>query len=220
MKAAVIESFGDLDKIKLTTIPEPVAGDDEVLISVSYAGVNPVDGKIVKGLLKDRMPYQFPIVLGWDGAGEVVAIGKTVTNIKLGDKVHAYFRKPEIRWGTFCERATCLAKDVAIVPEKLSMQEAAVIPLAALTAWQALFDTAHLKAGQTVLIHAGAGGVGSYAIQLAKNAGAKVYTTASASNHSYVHKLGADVVIDYTKESVTQRIKKDHPEAVDACLIP
>ncbi len=215
MKAAIIEAFGDLDKVMLKDIPEPIPGDEEVLISLSYAGVNPVDGKIVKGLLKDRMPYQFPIVLGWDGAGEVTAVGKAVTNIKPGDKVHAYFRKPEIRWGTFCERATCLAKDVAVVPAKLSMQEAAVIPLSALTAWQALFDTAHLKAGETILIHAGAGGVGGYAIQLAKNAGAKVYTTATGANHSYVTKLGADVAIDYTKESVTQRIKKDHPEGVD-----
>lgn len=215
MKAVLIESFGDLDNLVIKDTVEPVMGEEEVLISLSYAGVNPVDGKIAKGFFKEQMPHQFPIIMGWDGAGEVIEVGKSVKQFKPGDKVHAYFRKAEVRWGTYCERATCLAKNVAIIPQNLSLQEAAVIPLSALTAWQALFDIAHLKAGDTVLIHAGAGGVGGYAIQLAKNAGAKVYTTASAANHSYVTKLGADVVLDYTKESVNQRIKQENPEGVD-----
>ncbi len=128
MKAALIESFGNLDKVRIKEADEPIPDDDELLISLAYAGVNPVDGKIVKGLLKERMPFQFPIILGWDGAGQVIRVGKNVHDFKPGDQVHAYFRRSEVRWGTFCEQATCLAQNVSLIPKKLRLQEAAVIP--------------------------------------------------------------------------------------------
>ncbi len=216
MKAVTIEKFGALDQIHLVDLPTPQPQDNEVQIEIQYAGVNPVDGKILQGVLKDRLPHHWPIILGWDGAGTIAAVGKNVKNFKVGDKVYAYFRKPTVQWGTFCQFACYPAEHVVAIPENLTFAQAAAIPLAALTAWQALFDALKLKKGETVLIHAGAGGVGGFAVQFAHWAGAKVYSTASARNHDYVKNLGADVVIDYTQESFVDRIHKDLPKGVDA----
>lgn len=216
MKAMTIEKFGELDQIHLVDLPTPQPQENEVQIEIEYAGVNPVDGKITKGLLKDRMPHHWPIVLGWDGAGTVSAVGSRVKNFTVGDKVYAYFRKPTIQWGTFCQFACLPAENVVLIPNNLSFAQAAAIPLSALTAWQAIFSALKLKKGESILIHAGAGGVGGYALQFAHLAGAKVYTTSSTKNHDYVERLGADVAIDYTQESFVDRIQRDFPNGIDA----
>lgn len=215
MKAIILEGFGGIEKLKsgYVTKPEPESG--EVQIKIQYAAVNPVDWKIRLGLLENRIPHDFPIVPGWDAAGVVSSVGKNVKGFQAGDEVFAYCRKPTIKWGTYCEYICVPADYLAFKPKNISFAQAAAIPLAGLTAWQSLFDIAKLKKGETILIHAGAGGVGSLAIQFAKNCGAYVYATATESKHDYVKQLGADVVIDYKKLRFQEKIAKDHPEGID-----
>jgi 2-desacetyl-2-hydroxyethyl bacteriochlorophyllide A dehydrogenase len=202
MKAIVIEQFGGPEMLHLKEVPKPTVQDGEVLIKTAYAGVNPVDRKIREGYLKDRIPHEFPTILGWDVAGTVVEAGKQVTALKVGDEVFSYVRKPLVKWGTYAEYVAFDAKDVAKKPKGLSFAEAAALPLVSLTAWQSVFDAAHLKKGETILIHGSSGGVGSMAVQFAKNAGAKVIATASLKKHEYVKKLGADLVLDYREDFV------------------
>lgn len=218
MKAIAIESFGGVEKLKVTDVATPKPADNEVQIEILYTAVNPVDWKIREGMLKDRLPHEFPLIPGWDAAGIIKAVGSNVKNFRPGDEVFAYCRKPVVKMGTYAEFICLPAEQVAIKPKNINFAQAAAIPLVGLTAWQALFDAAHLKKGETVLIHAGAGGVGSLAIELAKNAGAVVITTARKSNHPYVQKLGADVVIDYTTENFVDVIKKRHPDGIDIVL--
>lgn len=215
MKAIVIDSFGGVEKLHLKDVPTPTPADNEVLIQVHYAGVNPVDWKIREGALQGAYPQSFPMILGWDCSGTIKAVGKNVRNFKPGDEVFAYCRKPQIQWGTYAEYISFDASNVALKPKNINFAEAAAIPLACLTAWQAIFDFANLKKGQTILIHAGAGGVGGFAIQLAHNAGAKVITTASESNHPYVKKLGADFAIDYNKQNFVEKVREFAPQGVD-----
>ncbi len=206
MKAAHIKSFIYPGNIEIGEVPQPEVGVGEVCISVAYAGVNPVDAKIAKGLLQSRMPHQFPLILGWEASGIVHTLGKGVTTFKKGDKVYVFCRKPHLQWGSWAEYFTFPAVDGAQIPKNLSMTEAAAVPLAGLTAWQALFEKANLQPGEQVLIHGGAGGVGSYAIQWAKFHGARVVTTASSAKSEYVKQLGADEVIDYKKDNFVERI--------------
>lgn len=215
MKAILFDDFGDVDVLKLREISDPHPGPGEVRIRVHAAGVNPVDYKIRKGYLKGRLLNELPIIPGWDAAGVIDEIGAGVTSAKIGDVVYAYCRKPVIQFGTYAEYVVVPETSVANMPRKATFAEAASIPLAALTAWQSLFDAAQLKAGQTVLIHAGAGGVGGFAVQLAKNAGAYVIATASAKNHVYVRDLGADEVIDYTQIDFREIMNAGHPGGVD-----
>jgi len=215
MKAALIHSFEGIEKVTIEEVSIPMPKDNEVQIAIKYAGFNPIDWKIAEGLLKSKMEYQLPIILGWDAAGEISKIGKDVKNFKLGDPVFAYCRKEIIRDGSFAEYICLPAQNVVRKPAKLTFAEAAAIPLSGLTAWQSLYDTAHLKSKEEVLIHAGAGGVGSLAIQMAKIAGAHVITTSSQANFDYVTLLGADEVIDYTKENFVEFIQKKHPKGVD-----
>lgn len=203
----VIEEFGSSVQPLLKEVPKPTAQEGEVLIKVAYAGVNPVDWKIKEGIYKRGLPHEFPIILGWDVAGTVVEVGKNVKNFKVGDEVFAYVRKPLIKWGAYAEYVTFDAQNVAKKPQGISFAQAAALPLVSLTAWQSLFDAAHLKKGETILIHAASGGVGSMAVQFAKNAGAKVIATASPKKHDYVKKLGADLVIDYHKENFADRLQ-------------
>jgi NADPH:quinone reductase-like Zn-dependent oxidoreductase len=214
MKAIVIEEFGEAEKLHFKEMPKPVIQEGEVLIKVANAGVNPVDWKIREGMLKTRLPHEFPIILGWDVAGTVAEVGNHVKNLKVGDEVFAYVRKPLVKWGAYAEYVSFEAKHVAKKPNKVSLAEAAGLPLISLTAWQSIFDAVHLKQGETILIHAGSGGVGSMAIQFAKNAGARVITTASPQKHMYVKKLGADLVIDY-KEDIAAHVKAYAKDGVD-----
>lgn len=207
MKAMVIEEFGESAQLFLKEMPKPTAQEGEVLIKVAYAGVNPVDWKIKEGYFKGAVPHEFPLILGWDVAGSIVEVGKNVKDFKVGDEVFAYVRKPLLKWGAYAEYVAFDAQNVAKKPRGISFAEAAALPLVSLTAWQSLFDAAHLKKGETVLIHAASGGVGSMAVQFAKNAGAKVIATVSSQKHDYVKKLGADLLIDYHKENFADRFQ-------------
>lgn len=185
-------------------MPEPVVGDHDVLVRVLAAGLNQLDEKIRVGEFKQILPYTLPIILGHDLAGTVIRIGAKVRNFKPGDEV--YSRPGTDHIGTFAERIAVPEQDLALKPASITMDEAGSLPLVALTAWQALVEIGHVQPGQKVLIHAGAGGVGSIAIQLAKHLGAEVATTASAANANFVRSLGADHVIDYRSEDFEQRL--------------
>ena len=215
MKALTINKFGGTEETTWSDLPIPDPKQGEVQIRISHAAVNPVDWKICEGYLKKLLPHSFPLIPGWDASGTITAIGVDVSEFKVGDKVFAYCRKPTVQWGTYAEYICFDAEHVALMPTSLTPAQAASIPLVALTAWQALFDDAKLKENQSILIHAGAGGVGSMALQFAKHAGAKVYTTASANHHDYVKKLGADVVIDYNLHPFEEVIKQHEPDGVD-----
>jgi NADPH:quinone reductase-like Zn-dependent oxidoreductase len=198
MKAFILDRYGREEALRFGEMPEPELRDDDVLVEVHAAGVNPLDSKIRDGEFKLILPYRLPLVLGNDVAGVVVRVGAKVRGFKPGDAVYA--RPDKDRIGTFAQFIAVNEADLAMKPGNLDMEEAASIPLVALTAWQALVERAKLKRGQKVLIHAGAGGVGTFAIQLAKHIGATVATTTSAANAGLVRSLGADVVIDYKTE--------------------
>ena len=203
MKAVQIKEFGDRSVLELNdNVVIPTPRENEVLIKVKSAAVNPVDWKIREGYLQDMLNHTLPLTLGWDVSGEVVVAGDQVTHLKVGDAVYS---RPEIsKNGSYAEYMTVVADEVAIKPKSLSWQEAAGVPLAALTAWQALYEITKLKAGERVLIHAGSGAVGQFAIQLAKLRGATVYTTTSLKNTDLVLDLGADQVIDYHNEDFSE----------------
>ena len=183
-------------------MPDPELREDDVLVQIHAASVNPVDSKIRDGELKLILPYRLPLILGNDVAGVVVRVGSRVRRFKPGDEVYA--RPDKDRIGAFAEFISINEDAVAIKPKKLTMEEAASIPLVGLTAWQALIERANLKKGQKVLIHAGSGGVGTFAIQLAKHLGAIVATTTSTANVDLVKSLGADIVIDYKKDDFAE----------------
>ncbi|WP_456023724.1 NADP-dependent oxidoreductase [Pseudomonas protegens] len=204
MKAYFIDRYGKQNG-RIGDVSEPVAGAHDVLIEVHAASVNVLDSKIRSGEFKLILPYSFPLVLGNDCAGVVIEVGAAVKGFKPGDAVYA--RVPEQRIGTFAERIAVAQNAVALKPANLNMEQAAGIPLVALTAWQALIDIAGLQKGQKVLIHAGSGGVGTIAIQLAKHLGAFVATTTSTANVEWVKALGADVVIDYKQQHFEQELR-------------
>lgn len=195
MKAFILESHGASRALQLAEVPQPQLRDDEVLVQVHAAGVNQLDSKIRDGQFKLILPYRLPLILGHDVAGVVVKVGPRVRQFKPGDEVYA--RTDDFRIGTFAEFVPVRESSLAPKPEGLTMEEAASIPLVGLTAWQALVETAKLTKGQRVFIQAGSGGVGTFAIQLARHLGATVATTTSAANFELVRSLGADVVIDY-----------------------
>jgi NADPH:quinone reductase-like Zn-dependent oxidoreductase len=197
MKAFVVEHYGE-DGLRAADVPEPEVGDGDVLVEVRAAGVNPLDKMLRDGKFKRLLKYQTPFVLGHDVAGVVARVGSAVRDFQVGDEVYA--RPRDLRIGTFAEYLAIDQADVATKPASLALYEAAAVPLVSLAAWQALVDRAHVKPGQKVLVHAGSGGLGSTAIQLAKHLGATVATTASEKNAELVRSLGADVVVDYTKE--------------------
>jgi NADPH:quinone reductase-like Zn-dependent oxidoreductase len=198
MKAFIVDQYKKKGALRLGEMPEPVLRDDDVLIEIHAAGLNLLDSKIRNGEFKLILPYRPPFILGHDVAGTVVRVGANVRQFKPGDEIYA--RPRDGRVGTFAEFIAINEADVALKPENLSMEEAASIPLVGLTAWQVLVEKAKLTNGQKVLIHAGSGGVGTFAIQLAKHLSATVATTTSAANVELVRGLGADVVIDYKKE--------------------
>jgi NADPH:quinone reductase-like Zn-dependent oxidoreductase len=194
MKAFTVQRYGDV-AVQASDVPEPRMGEDDVLVQIHAASVNPLDLKTRDGDFKAILPYRVPFVLGNDLAGVVAGVGAGVTRFTAGDEVYA--RPDKNRIGTFAERIAVAEADLALKPSSTSMAEAGSLPLVALTAWQALVERGNVQPGQKVLIHAGAGGVGSIAIQLATHLGATVATTASGSNADFVRELGADTVIDY-----------------------
>jgi NADPH:quinone reductase-like Zn-dependent oxidoreductase len=210
MKAAYIEAYGPLEQaVKVGERPAPQPGPGEVLIEVHAAGINPIDWKIAEGHAKAWIPLALPAVLGNEAAGVIVRVGSGVSRFKQGDEV--YVRVDGARAGAYAELLAADEKLVAPKPKSVDFAHAAAVPLAGLTAWQLLTEQIKLQRGQTVLIHAGAGGVGSFAIQFAKHIGARVITTAGPQGLALVKSLGADVVVDYT----TQRFE-DAAKDVDA----
>lgn len=212
MKAFIVERYGDAGGVRAGNVPDPRAGDYDVLVRIHAASVNPLDLKTRDGDVKVILPYRVPFVLGNDLAGVVVAVGAGVTRFTVGDEVYA--RPDKNRIGTFAELIAIHQDDVATKPTTLTMEEAASIPLVGLTSWQALVERANLQPGQKVLIHAGSGGVGTIAIQLAKHLGASVATTTSTSNIDLVKRLGADVVVDYKKQAF-ETILHDYDVVLD-----
>ncbi|GKS90868.1 NADP-dependent oxidoreductase [Acidovorax sp. SUPP2539] len=211
MKAFVLDRYGKKERLRAADVPEPDLRDDEVLIQVHATAVNLLDAKIRNGEFKLILPYRTPFVLGHDVAGVVARVGPRVHQFKVGDEVYA--RPDDLRIGTFAEFVAVKEDSVAMKPRNLTMEEAASIPLVGLTAWQALVEKAKLKKGQKVFIQAGSGGVGTFAIQLAKHLGATVATTTSSRNVALVKRLGADVVIDYKNEAF-----EDHLSGYDVVL--
>jgi 2-desacetyl-2-hydroxyethyl bacteriochlorophyllide A dehydrogenase len=202
MKAATISDYNAA--VEINEIDKPALKDDSVLIKVHAASLNPIDNILRSGVMKDAMPLTFPNVMGFDVAGEIVEVGKDVANFKVGDAVFA--RPNQEDAGAIAEFARVKASELALKPTNLSYAQAASVPLAGLTAWQALLTKGNLKKGDKVLIHAGSGGVGTLAIQIAKHVGAYVATTVSANNIEVVRTLGADKVIDYTSQRFEDEI--------------
>ncbi len=196
MKAFIVDRYKG--ELRFGEMPDPEIRDHDVLVQIYAAGVNPLDSKIRDGEFKLILPYRLPLILGNELAGVVVRVGSRVVQFKPGDEVYA--RPDKDRIGTFAEFIAMNEDNVAMKPKTLTMAEAASIPLVGLTGWQVLIERANLKKGQKVLIHAGSGGVGTFAIQLAKHVGATVATTTSTANVDLVKSLGADIVIDYKKE--------------------
>ncbi|QRP63977.1 NADP-dependent oxidoreductase [Rhodanobacter sp. FDAARGOS 1247] len=195
MKAFVVDRYRKQAALRLADVPIPDIHEDEVLVEVHAAGLNLLDAKIRSGEFKLILPYRLPLILGHDVAGVVVKVGRRVRQFKPGDEVYA--RVDDFRIGTFAEFVPVRETSLALKPKGLTMEQAASIPLVGLTAWQALVERAGLKKGQKVFVQAGSGGVGSFAIQLARHLGATVATTTGSTNVALVKGLGADIVIDY-----------------------
>ncbi|WP_406335794.1 NADP-dependent oxidoreductase [Streptomyces sp. NBC_00203] len=213
MRAFLVERYGDKAGVRAGEVPDPEPGADDVLVRIQAASINPLDRMIRDGEMKTILPYRVPFALGNDLAGVVVEVGPAVTRFAVGDEVYA--RPDKDRIGTFAERIAVHQDDVAIKPTTLTMEEAASLPLVALTAWQVLVERAHVQPGQKVLIHAGSGGLGTIAIQLAKHLGAHVATTTSTANVDLVKRLGADVVVDYKKQAF-ETVLHDYDVVLDS----
>jgi len=213
MKAVVIHEYGGAEVLKYEDVPQPEPKQDQLRIHVIAAGVNPVDGMIRSGMFDKEGRRAFPVILGGDISGVVEKVGSNITKFKSGDPVFAYVSLDNS--GGYAQYAVVTEREAAPKPKSLTYVEAAAVPIVALTAWQALIDTAKLKAGQTVLIHGGSGGVGSFAIQIAKAHGAKVIATASTANQELLKQLGADVAIDYTKQNF-ENVAKDVDVVLDS----
>jgi NADPH:quinone reductase-like Zn-dependent oxidoreductase len=205
MRAVAINEWGGRDKLELLDLEPPPVAPDGVLVRVRAAGLNPVDYKIREGRLADRFPAHFPLILGWDAAGVVEAVGPAVTWFRPGDEVYGYCRRHHLQYGTYAEYTTVPEGYLALKPPSLSYEEAAAIPLAGLTAHQGL-EALGLRGGETLFIGGGAGGVGHFVVQLAVARGARVIATASARNQDYLRELGAEP-IDYGEGEVLARVR-------------
>ncbi len=211
MKAIRIHEFGGPEKLVYEDAPKPEPKDGEVLIKVAAAGINPVDSMIGAGKMEAMVSHTLPLILGWDVAGTIEAVGAGVSNMKPGDEV---FALADIRVnGAYAEFIALPAAIVARKPKTLDLIAAGAVPLAATTAWEGLFEEAKLTAGQSVLIHGAGGAVGGFAVQFAKSKGAEVFATATGDDVAYVHGLGADTVIDYKAEKF-----EDIAQGMDAVL--
>jgi NADPH:quinone reductase-like Zn-dependent oxidoreductase len=213
MKAIVIHEYGSPEVLKYEDVPRPEPKEDQILVRMIAAGVNPVDGMIRSGMFAKYEKAEFPAILGADIAGVIEKVGSKITKFKAGDPVFAYASLKT--GGGYAEYALTTEREAAPKPKSLTYVEAAAVPVVALTAWQALIDTAKLSADRTVLIHGGSGGVGTFAIQIAKARGAKVIATASTANQDLLKELGADMAIDYTKQKF-EDVAKDVDVVLDS----
>ncbi|MEG7844146.1 NADP-dependent oxidoreductase [Bacillus mobilis] len=211
MKAMIIDKYGKVP-MRMAEVPTPEINEYEVLAEIHAASINPIDFKIRDGKVKMLLKYEMPLILGNDFSGVIVKVGSKVTHFKVGDEIYARPRKNKI--GTFAEYIAIHEDDVALKPKNLSFEEAASIPLVGLTSYQALHDIMHLQKRQKILIHAGSGGVGTFAIQLAKIMSATVTTTASEAGSDLVKSLGADEIINYKTEKF-EKMLKDYDAVFD-----
>ncbi|MFB8240197.1 NADP-dependent oxidoreductase [Kitasatospora purpeofusca] len=216
MKAITYRGYGEPDVLEYGDVPEPKLGPDSVLVRVAAASVNPVDWKIQAGYLDSVLDVVFPVIPGWDVAGVVEQVGVAVTEFAPGDEVIGYVREDMVRRGTFAEYVAAPVRTLARKPANLDFTQAAGLPLAGLTAYQALTRTLELKPGETVLVHAAAGGVGSLAVQIAVALGARVIGTAGERNHDYLRTLGAEPVA--YGDGLADRVRALAPNGVDAVL--
>ncbi|WP_131104917.1 NADP-dependent oxidoreductase [Ornithinimicrobium sufpigmenti] len=215
MKAVFYDEYGDPDVLQYGDQPEPKVGPDSVLLDVRASSVNPVDWKITAGYLDAALPTYFPVIPGWDVAGVVVEPGASVTEFQAGDEVIGYARMDTVGLGTFAERVAAPVRALARKPRNVSWAEAATMPLAGLTAYQSL-EAVGATAGDTVLVHNGAGGVGTYAIQIATAWGARVLATASEKNHDFLRSLGAEP-LSYGN-GLGERVAEAAPDGLDAVV--
>lgn len=214
MKAVLYRSYGGAEVLELAEVDEPKIGPDWVKIAVRAASVNPVDWKLASGGMDGVLDVFFPVTPGWDVAGVVEEVGPSVTELAVGDEVFGYVRKDAVHGGTYAEKVSAPIRTVARKPSNLSFAEAAAVPLAGLTAYQSLVHRLQVGEGDTVLVHAAAGGVGSFAVQIAVAQGARVIGTASEDNHDYVRRLGAEPVA--YGDGLVDRVRKIVPGGVDA----
>lgn len=213
MNAVVMKQYGDGGVLRVEEVARPAPGEHEVLVRVAAAGVNPLDWLVRAGYLKERIPYEFPLIVGSDVAGVIAATGPKSSRFQAGDAVFGL--QNIMKLGGYAEYVTFHEEDLAPKPASLSFVEAASVPMAALTSWNALIRLGDIQAGERVLIHAGAGGIGTFAIQLAKAMGALAITTASERNHPFLKDLGADQVIDYQKEDFAAALSEPVDLALD-----
>lgn len=215
MRAAVYDQFGSADVLEVREVDNPPVGPDTVLVRAKATSVNPVDWKVREGYLQGAFPHHLPIIPGWDVAGVVEAVGPAVsTGIEVGDEVYGYVRRDDVKFGTAAELVSIPERLVTRKPRSLSFEDAAAVPLAAMTAYQALVEAGQVDAGDRVLVHAAAGGVGHFAVQIATALGAEVIGTASARNHEYVEGLGAGTVLDHSAGPISEQLD----EPVDVVL--
>ena len=215
MRAAVYDEYGEADVLTVREHPDPPVGPDTVLVRARATSINPVDWKVRKGFLQGAYPHHLPIVPGWDVAGVVEAVGPAVvTGVEVGDEVYGYVRRDDVCWGTAAELVPAPQRTVTRKPSSLSFEEAAAVPLAGLTAYQCLVEALDVQAGERVLVHAAAGGVGRFAVQIALARGATVVGTASPRNHESLRALGVEEVVDYTAGPVSEQLSAP----VDAVL--
>ncbi|MFD2792714.1 NADP-dependent oxidoreductase [Promicromonospora vindobonensis] len=215
MRAITYSEFGSADVLELTEQPDPHIGPDTLLVRVRAASVNPVDWKIRQGYLEGLIDTELPAIPGWDVAGVVEQVGLDTTEFQVGDEVYGYVRKDTVKGGTFAELVAAPVRTLAKKPSSLSFEEAAAVPLAGLTAYQAI-RRAGVQEGQTVLVHAAAGGVGAFGVQLAKALGARVIGTASEGNHDFLRALGAEPVT--YGDGLADRVRAIAPDGVDVAL--
>lgn len=216
MRAMVFERFGGPEVLHEAEVPEPIVGPDSVLVRIDAAGVNPVDFKIREGRLASRIEHVFPVVPGWDLAGMVEQVGPAVTDLSPGDRVVAYGRMDFICHGTYAERVALPRRTLALAPRSVPVEVAAALPLAGLTAYQLIVDALEVREGETVLIHAGAGGVGHLAVQLARWRGARVLATAGEANQEFLESIGA-IPLRYG-EGLAERVRALSPGGVDGIV--
>ena len=208
MKAVLADQYGGPEVLQVEDVPKPKVGPNGVLVQIHATSVNPVDWKLRKGLLAPIWKLRFPVIWGCDCSGVVAEVGSAVTLFKPGDEVYGFKhgKVAQTYRGAYCEYAVLPENTVARKPGNLTHEQAAAVPLAAVTAWQALSNLGKLKPASRVLVHAGAGGVGSFAIQIAKAFGATVAATAGSDNQNLLRELGADVPIDYTRERIQDKL--------------
>jgi NADPH:quinone reductase-like Zn-dependent oxidoreductase len=218
MRAAIYDQYGAADVLDVREVADPPVGPDTVLVRVKATSVNPVDWKIREGYLQGAYPHHLPVIPGWDVAGVVEAVGPAVrTGVQVGDEVYGYVRRDDVAFGTTAELVPAPERTVTAKPTSLSFEEAAAVPLAGMTAYQALTEALEVGSGDRVLVHAASGGVGQFAVQIAKSLGATVIGTAGPANHELVRSLGADEVLDYNAGPISEQLAQVGGQ-VDAVL--